>query len=539
TLEPSLRFSPFHSDFYLYLGPRLAFNLSKSFEYRQGVNPDVPGQVANPEIKGNLSHINPLQLSMQVGAGYDIRLSSKEKRTQFVLSPFISFQPYFGQSPRSIESLNVTTLRAGVALKLGRGHKTAVPATPAAIVPEPVVKFSVDAPMNIPAERTVREVFPLRNYVFFDLGSTEIPQRYVLLTKGQIKDFREEQVSLITPENLSGRSKRQMVVYYNILNILGDRMGKDPTTTIRLVGSSEKGPGDGRAMAESIKHYLVDVFGIDPSRIITEGRNKPAIPSEQPGGTNELVMLREGDRRVSIGSSSPGLLMEFQSGPAAPLRPVEILLVQEEPIESYVSFKVEGGPKAFSSWMLEITDEKGHVQYSGPYTHEMVSMPGKTILGTRPEGNYKVTMTGTTRSGNIIKKETTAHMVLWTPPKNEEVMRFSVIYEFNESKAINLYKKYLTGIVLPKIPRNGTVIIHGYTDIIGEEVYNQKLSEARANDVRKIMEDGLAKTGRSDVKFELYGFGEDTKLAPFENKFPEERFYNRTVIIDIIPSSKR
>jgi hypothetical protein len=49
------------------------------------------------------------------------------------------------------------------------------------------------------------------------------------------------------------------------------------------------------------------------------------------------------------------------------------------------------------------------------------------------------------------------------------------------------------------------------------------------------MANGLSKAGRSDVKFEVYGFGEDQNLSPFANKYPEERFYNRTVIIDIIP----
>ena len=49
------------------------------------------------------------------------------------------------------------------------------------------------------------------------------------------------------------------------------------------------------------------------------------------------------------------------------------------------------------------------------------------------------------------------------------------------------------------------------------------------------MEKALAKANRTDVKFEVHGFGEDENLAPFNNKFPEERFYNRTVIIDIIP----
>ena len=114
-------------------------------------------------------------------------------------------------------------------------------------------------------------------------------------------------------------------------------------------------------------------------------------------------------------------------------------------------------------------------------------------------------------------------------------MRFSVIYEFNESKAISIYEKYLNDVVIPKIPQNGTVIIHGHTDIIGDDTYNQKLSMARANNVKSIIESGLLKAGRNDVKFQTYGSGEDESLSPFANNYPEERFYNRTVIIDIIP----
>ncbi len=545
TVEPSLRFAPFKSNLYLYAGPRLAFNLTKSFTYKLGTNPDYPEQAANPDVKGDFSSINATLISMQVGAGYDIPLSSQNQRVQFQLSPFVSFQPYFGQDPRSKESWNVTTLRIGAALKFGRGSKISAPPPPEVVAPvpvnvviaEPEVQFTVNAPKNVPVERRIRETFPLRNYIFFDLESTEITDRYVLLTKDQVKDFREDQQEVFTPKNLSERSKRQMIVYYNVINILGDRMIKNPSTTIKLVGSSEKGPEDGRAMSESVKLYLVNVFGIDASRISNEGRFKPKIPSEQPGGSRELVLLREGDRRVSIESSSPILLMEFQSGPDAPLKPVEIVGVQEAPLDSYVSFNVKGGSEAFSSWMLEIMDGKGNIQYFGPYIKESetVTIPGKSILGDRPEGNYRVTMLGRTNGGNLVKKDTSVYMVLWTPPKNEEMMRFSIIYEFNESTAINIYEKYLTDIVIPKIPINGTVLIHGHTDIIGEEAYNQRLSLARANDVKNIIEKGLSKAGRNDVKFQVYGFGEDTNLSPFENNFPEGRFYNRTVIIDIIP----
>lgn len=531
TVEPSLRFAPFKSNFYLFGGPRLAFNVAKSFTYELGINPELPEQAPTPDVKGDFSNVNKSLLSMQIGAGYDIPLSSQFKQTQAVLSPFVSFQPYFGQSPRSTETWTMTTLRAGVALKFGRGRKI----TAEDVVSGSQVQLSVVSPKNIPGERRVRETFPLRNYVFFNIGSTEIPDRYVMLRKEQVKDFKENQLEVITPKELSGRSGRGMTVYYNVLNILGDRMGKNPSATITLVGSSEKGPADGKAMAESVKRYLVGIFGIDASRMHTEGRDKPKIPSEQPGGTLELGLLREGDRRVSIESSSPALLMEFQSGPDAPLKPVEIATMQEAPLDSYVSFNVADEKEELASWSLEIRDEKGTVQNFGPYTQEKVSIPGKSILGTRPEGDYKVTMIGQTKDGKTVEKQTTTHMALWTPPKDEEGMRFSVIYEFNESKAINMYEKYLTDTVTPKIPKNGTVIIHGHTDIIGDEANNQKLSLARANDVRKIIENSLSKSGRSDVKFEIHGFGEDQKLSPFENKYPEERSYNRTVIIDIVP----
>jgi outer membrane protein OmpA-like peptidoglycan-associated protein len=550
TVEPSLRIAPFKSNFYIFGGPRFAFNVEKNFKYKLGINPNFPQQPPSPEVKGEFSETNSNIISMQAGAGIDIPLSNGSRQTQFMLSPFVSFHPYFGQNPRSTEDWKVTTLRVGAALKFGNGTRIAATVKPpvvdvlpvkqpdtvaVVVVPTPDVVFTVNAPKNIPTERRVREVFPLRNYVFFDLGSTKIPERYVLLEKNQVKDFKEDQLELFRPKNLSGRSERQMIVYYNVLNILGDRMGKNKNANINLVGSSEKGPADGKLMSEEVKNYLVTIFGISASRISTEGNTKPNIPSEQSGGTKDLVLLREGDRRVSIESASADLLMEFQMGPNSPLKPIEIVGVQDAPLDSYVSFNNAGASKAFSSWKMEIKDNKGVVQYFGPYTQEYVTIPGKTILGTRPEADFTIKMIGRTMDNKIVTKETTAHMVLWTPSTLQEGMRFSVIYEFNESKAIGIYEKYLTEIVAPKVADGATVIIHGHTDIIGDNGYNEKLSMARANDVKTILKNSLVKMGRNNVKYELYGFGEDENLSPFENNFPEQRFYNRTVIIDIIP----
>jgi len=128
TIEPSLRLAPFKSNFYLYGGPRFAFNMAKSFTYKQGVNPDYPDQELTPDVKGDFSKMYKSIFSMQIGAGYDIELSSQNKEKQAVLSPFVSVHPYFNQDPRSIETWNLTTVRVGLALKFGRGHKISEPA---------------------------------------------------------------------------------------------------------------------------------------------------------------------------------------------------------------------------------------------------------------------------------------------------------------------------------------------------------------------------------------------------------------------------
>ena len=121
TVEPSLRFAPFKSGFYLMAGPRLAFNMNKSFTYQLGTNPDFTDQLAPEPVKGDFDHVNKVLLSMQFGAGYDIPLLAEEKRSQVIVSPFVAFQPYFGQSPRSVDTWSMSTLRAGLAIKFGRG----------------------------------------------------------------------------------------------------------------------------------------------------------------------------------------------------------------------------------------------------------------------------------------------------------------------------------------------------------------------------------------------------------------------------------
>ena len=528
TLEPSLRLAPFKSNFYVYGGPRFAFNMDKSFTYNQQTNPDFPLQVANPDVSDDFSNIEKNIISMQIGMGYDIYLSSQATKTQFILSPFVAFHPYFGQNPRSTETWNVSTLRAGMVLKMGRGKQIEVIKT----LPKKVA-FSINAPQIERIESRMREVFPLRNYVFFSQGSNEIPSRYVLLNKDQASKFKEEQVQFSVSKKRTKRSERQMTVYYNLLNILGDRMQKNPKSTIKLVGSSENGISEGLVMATNVKHYLTRVFNIDSTRIGLEGSIKPAHPSERVGGKLELDLLREGDRRVTIESNSPELLMEFQSGDA-PLRAVELTISDWVENNDQIMIHADGAKEAYKNWILELKDSNGKTVNFGPYKKDSVAISRKDLLKNQQQGTFVAVLIGTTQNGDVVKKETTMRVLPLEKAEIIESIRFSVIYEFNESKSNAIYEKYLTEIVVEKIPMHATVIIKGYTDIIGEDNYNQNLSLARATDVKNTLAESLEKRGRSDVKFEIFGYGEDARYSIFENTYPEERFYNRTVVIDII-----
>jgi outer membrane protein OmpA-like peptidoglycan-associated protein len=506
TLEPSVRVSPFKYPLYFFGGPRLGFNIAKSFSLKK-----TPGTTA----EGDFSNIRGTVIGGQLGAGYDLTLTGHENPWQIIASPFLAL--HFGQGPSSDVDWSLTTIRLGVAVKFGNTYevKTKV---------EREVQFSIRAPKIIPNERRVQETFPIRNYIFFDAGSAVIPDRYIRLTKEQAELFKEEQLLQPEPKDLTGRSKRQLTVYHNILNILGDRLRKYSDTKVILIGSSEEGVPNGEELAYTVKRYLVQVFNIDENRINVKGLSKPSIPSVLPGATRELGLVVPEDRRVEISSSSSELL-----------EPVQIISLQEEPLDSDVLFSVSNAEDYFASWSVVVTDENNKITRFGPYTSHQERISGKIILGSKMKGQYKVVLEGQTSDGQIVRKEDTMKLIRSDEPEEAPGFRFSILFEFDQSKTVTTYQRFLTQQVVPLIPEGSSVIIHGHTDIIGEESHNLNLSQSRAQETMNIIGQALAKIKKGKVKFDTYGFGEDVRRAPFNNDLPEERFYNRTVIIDIVP----
>jgi outer membrane protein OmpA-like peptidoglycan-associated protein len=527
--EPSLRIAPFAGNFYVFIGPRLSYNVQNKLAYQDTYT-------TNNEAKW--SDVHGVRLSAQVGIGYDIMLSAPANTTQFAISPFIAFIPYFGEQPRSVENLTLTTVRAGIAIKIGCGPKPvkvadAPPPIPAPI-PEPDVQFAIQAPNSVPGQRIVKETLPLSNYVFFDAGSTAIPVRYVALTSDQAKGFEEVQLQ-DCQKNPGTRSSRQLTMYYNVLNIVGDRMKKHPASTITLAGSSAgKGIKIGKANAESVKNYLVNVFGIDGTRIKTVGRNQPLISSEKPNNTQDFALTSAEDSRVEIISASTDLMVEAKDNSALCLKPIEVTAMDgSSPDDAKINMNVTGAGNALTTWSVDVTDVSGNVQHFGPYTGDRETISGSAVLNGNKNGNYKAVMTGQTQTGHTITKESSFSLTREVEPAQQEHVA-SILFEFDKSITVATFTNFLTGTVAPLIPSNATVLISGYTDVVGQKDYNLNLSNERAKEAQSILESALAKTNITGVTFKTNGYGEVG--SSFANTLPEERFYNRTVVIDIIPS---
>ena len=119
TTEPSIMIMAPKTNLYFYAGPRFGFLLSTPFTYKEQNSPEYPQASRNP--KAYIKNFEKITTSMQVGVGYDVRLfAGTLKETFVVLSPYITYLPALNQNLRTIETLKLNTIRAGIVLKAGR-----------------------------------------------------------------------------------------------------------------------------------------------------------------------------------------------------------------------------------------------------------------------------------------------------------------------------------------------------------------------------------------------------------------------------------
>jgi len=360
-------------------------------------------------------------------------------------------------------------------------------------------------------EIVTRETVPLLNYVFFDKNDPEIPKRYAHLTRAETADFSVGKL----PEGTLER-------YYHLLDIIAQRLVQRPSATLRVTGTTDgrESRSVARTRAENVASYLMEVWGIDAARLDVRAQGLPDAPS-----TSRSELGRAENRRVELTSNDADLL--------APISSSEVERVTKpDMVHFYPSIIAESG---LARWRFEVRDGERTVRDSDGYASypDSIGWNWRDLEGSLPKGDSLVfTLYAKDESGQEARSEAQSIPinVLTLERKNVEQLpdrtleRISLIlFDYDRAKLGGVNRHILRGAA-ERLSSRSTFIVRGYTDEIGDEEYNQELSERRAEAVHDLLKDLMPGAAiRSE------GVGESQLL--FDNALPEGRFYCRTVQI--------
>lgn len=417
---------------------------------------------------------------------------------------------------------------------------------------EPVAKIIVQ-------EFLTTKFFAMLNYVFFEQDSYELPRRYNLFeTAEETKRFNPESQFL---------NYEILDVYYHVLNIIGYRLKNNPAASVTLVGCNsnyrnEKGNIDlSLKRAETVRNYLVDIWQIEPERVkLGEPRNLPERASDSK---SEPMLSVEENRRVEI------------YGDWDLLKPLVIndTLRSSNPPTIYFSTKIES-QSPIKTWKLTIM-QKGK-DLRRPFRGR--KKPDRRIAwrinkykDQMPSGNlpiiYRLYATSNLKGSSPLKRLPVEQLSVVTKKKkrlkSKEYSRYNLIlFDFNRNKLGDNNLNILNMIrENEKIDDSTKFYVSGYTDYIGTDEINMKLSNKRADETanqlsklgvkpEQIFTQGLGKSSspyfQSAIEKLTVADGKyiDPEYGKFENveeeentgnynKSPEGRFYLRTVVVEI------
>jgi outer membrane protein OmpA-like peptidoglycan-associated protein len=377
-----------------------------------------------------------------------------------------------------------------------------------------------------PAQMAVEEVTtidsaPLLNYIFFETDQSELSGRYTLFNnQSQTETFAERNLTSV------------MEKYSHLLNIIGHRLRKHPDADITLVGcNSNTGKEAGRedlsaSRAKSVQAYLRYVWGVSPDRIHQENRNLPEAPS-----TNRIVEGQAENQRVEIRSTHPAVLDTVNSEYVEKISDVpELKLIPKIVAEAGVAnwevqlkagdavvgtFKGEDEPPATLSFPLDKEKLDKIAAAGGIQASVKVTDKETNTLTVAQAGNLPV---------NFIKRQERLAQQQGYKVREQYAL---ILFDY-DSAAIKSRNKQVVDRIIGRIKTipHAAVNIVGHTDNIGQEDYNVKLSEKRAQSVRDQFMQANAPVA---YNMEVKGAGPHEPL--YDNSEPEGRSLNRTVTI--------
>lgn len=367
------------------------------------------------------------------------------------------------------------------------------------------------------------DLYPLLNYLFFDAGSSDIPERYILFES-------EKETVGFTDTTIAGGTLDK---YYHLLNIYGYRMKKHPTAKIEIVGCNdantkeEKTANLSKDRATIVYNYLKDVWGIEDSRMKLTVRNLPAVVSN----LKDSLGIVE-NRRVEILSSEWEIMKPvFDRDPKTFPQPVTMNYTLKNGIEDELVVRRRVEISRGSEKWKTLTD----IGVIDPiYTWDWKNESGKYPTDNTP---YTAQLIVTTNTGAECVSDPINIPVLQVRTEDKKIERIKdstlenyslILFPFDRHDAGPINERIMRDYVYDRCMPNSNIEVIGHTDVVGLYDHNQRLSERRANTVYN----GIMKTTKGQVGvISKRGVGEDEPL--YNNILPEERFYNRTVHVRI------
>jgi outer membrane protein OmpA-like peptidoglycan-associated protein len=363
----------------------------------------------------------------------------------------------------------------------------------------------VDNQINI-EKKVARNMFSIINYVFFDSGSVDIPERYKKLSPDEREKFNIDEI----------RTDSAISLYHNVLNILGKRLQNKPNAKINLTGTNSNNGIElnnkdiSQKRADAIKDYLVNVWSIDPQRIQTESRNLPEQPSRVNTGYGE-----EENRRVEISANDPDIFLPVKFiDTSFKVLPNDIRIstdrLNKENIKQWELRAIAGGQsvvlKSGNSKMDDTLRTTADNISDNLLNSDKVELK---IITTDQEGNERV----------VGETEVPVKQII---ANKNKVEKYNLITFGYNSSAVDEANNFIIQDVKKNISNSSILTLTGHTDKTGAAQYNRSLSLRRAQEISRFF---------TANKIVTEGKGFDELLFPLE--LPEGRFYSRTVRITV------
>lgn len=460
-----------------------------------------------------------MRAALLLGVGYTFRLDSS-----WYLQPEISYRiPLTSvSSDADFSPWKISQLRIGVNILFGFA-KANEPVRPASaklnVGIDRVTAYDASGREVNVSQLTLEDVrynemFPLVPYVF--AGENQTQPDSILQESGNDNvrgDFNPEGLPLDAVE-----------VNRNLLNVVGARMKRFSNATLTITGTT-----DGRTEASTrdlaaaraawAKNYLVNTMGIDASRIATTTTNTPVKPSSanDPDGIAE-------NRRVELASNVPDVLapLVITTDNQRVARPDVVVfharVDSDDSIRSWTltitqagkvlrEMSSRGRPTSIS-WAIK-PNELSETQAPVDYELLVRNVKGDSALGS---GSLPVEYFSSVRKRTENLPDRT-------------VDKYSLIlFDFDKSTLNEENARILEQMVLPSVRSNSKVRIVGYTDRIGNDAYNARLSSDRAETVMAFLQHRA-----KDASYTASGVGESSAI--FNNDSPIGRQLSRTVQI--------